>query len=503
MTNRRFTSAAVLALLALAAGAPLAWGQERVRTPEPQAPRGPELVRTENYYPSGTRATSAILVERFTPSEVRINTDFEYQIKVTNLTQRELRDVVLVEQFPATLKVKATGPATRINTDDRTGSWTWAKIAPGATETIRVQATTDAADPLSMCATVTFEEVFCATTKVVEPKLALQKFAPAEVILCDPIPLRFVVTNPGTGVVNNVKITDALPAGLATADGKTSLTFDAGDLAAGQSREFTATVQAAKTGDYKNTAKAQDASGLTAEASAATIVRQPVLAIRKTGPDLRYVGRTAKFEITVENTGDAPARDAVLTDMIPAGTEVVEADGGQTSAGKVAWNLGTLAPKASRKVSLTLKCNDIGKKVNNATVEAYCAKAAASLPFEVRGIPAVLLEVVDEPDPIEIAGIVTYTIEVTNQGSAVGTNIVIDCMLPPELQYQSATGPTQAKVSGQNVKFEPLPSLAPKAKVTFKVVAKGVKEGDVRFKVSMTTDQTTSPVEETESTHVY
>ncbi len=80
---------------------------------------------------------------------------------------------------------------------------------------------------------------------------------------------------------------------------------------------------------------------------------------------------------------------------------------------------------------------------------------------------------------------------------------MIDCTLPPELQYQSATGPTQAKVAGQNVKFEPLPSLAPKAKVTFKVVAKGVKEGDVRFKVSMTTDQTTSPVEETESTHVY
>ena len=48
-----------------------------------------------------------------------------------------------------------------------------------------------------------------------------------------------------------------------------------------------------------------------------------------------------------------------------------------------------------------------------------------------------------------------------------------------------------------------LASLAPKAKTTYKVVAKGIKAGDIRFKVQLTGDQTKVPVEETEGTNIY
>ena len=51
--------------------------------------------------------------------------------------------------------------------------------------------------------------------------------------------------------------------------------------------------------------------------------------------------------------------------------------------------------------------------------------------------------------------------------------------------------------------FAPLKSLAPKVKVTYRVVVKAVGTGDVRFKVSLTSDQMTSPAEETESTNIY
>ena len=51
--------------------------------------------------------------------------------------------------------------------------------------------------------------------------------------------------------------------------------------------------------------------------------------------------------------------------------------------------------------------------------------------------------------------------------------------------------------------FAPLKLLAPKAKATYRVIVKGVKAGDVRFRVSLTSDQMTSPAGETESTHIY
>ena len=51
--------------------------------------------------------------------------------------------------------------------------------------------------------------------------------------------------------------------------------------------------------------------------------------------------------------------------------------------------------------------------------------------------------------------------------------------------------------------FAPLAKPAPKAKAEWRVVVKAVKAGDVRFKVTMNTDQLTRPVEETESTNLY
>ena len=97
----------------------------------------------------------------------------------------------------------------------------------------------------------------------------------------------------------------------------------------------------------------------------------------------------------------------------------------------------------------------------------------------------------------------TYRIKVTNQGSAKDTNIDIVCTIPPEQTYVSSSGPTTATVKGNVLTFAPLPTLAPKAVATFKVITKGAKAGDSRFRVEMTTDVTTSPVMETESTHIY
>lgn len=73
-------------------------------------------------------------------------------------------------------------------------------------------------------------------------------------ILCDPIPVKLAVASTGTGAVQGVKVVDTLPPGLTTADGKTEIVFNAGTLAAGQSKESSATLKASKTGAYVNKA---------------------------------------------------------------------------------------------------------------------------------------------------------------------------------------------------------------------------------------------------------
>ena len=230
---------------------------------------------------------------------------------------------------------------------------------------------------------------------------------------------------------------------------------------------------------------------------------QPIVDIVKSCPELRYLGRNVTFEIVVTNRGDGLAQNVVVRDTVSGGVEFLEADNGGVREGKdIVWHLGTLNAGQARTLKTTMRCDQIGKVSNAATV-AYCAEAATACAFEVKGIPAILLECVDDPDPTEIGGELTYTVSVLNQGSAIGTNIAIHCTLPPEEEYVSSTGPTAAKVEGKSVSFAPIPTLAAKATAVFKLRVKGLAAGDVRFKVEMNSDQLTRPVMETESTHLY
>jgi uncharacterized repeat protein (TIGR01451 family) len=238
-------------------------------------------------------------------------------------------------------------------------------------------------------------------------------------------------------------------------------------------------------------------------ASETVVAGNPIVEITKSCPSLRYVGRNAVFEITVTNRGDGPADNVVVTDVISGRIEFISADNdGVREGNNIVWRLGTLGAGASRTLKTTFRCNQIGTVRNTATV-AYCVEASDECELEVKGIPAILLECVDDPDPIEINGSLTYTIAVLNQGSAVGTNIVVDCTLPPEEEHVKTAGPTKATVDGKRVTFAPLASLAPKARAIYKVTVKGVAEGDVRFRVELKSDQIKTPVMETESTHIY
>lgn len=119
------------------------------------------------------------------------------------------------------------------------------------------------------------------------------------------------------------------------------------------------------------------------------------------------------------------------------------------------------------------------------------------------GIPAVLLEVIDLEDPIEVGNPVTYEIRVTNQGSAPGTNIRLTCLLPELQEFISGTGATAVNAQARQVTLEPLAVLEPKATATWRVLVRAVAPGDARFKVELVSDQFAQPIDEHEATQQY
>ena len=447
-----------------------------------------------------------IAIAKTAPAKALVGQRFNYSIVVSNPSKVAAPQVAVTDELPDGIKYVASSPQAKAAGQKLT--WSLGTLPAGGKSVIRVTVEATRTGRFNNCADVKaaygLSARSCAPTVVAQAALALTKTAPAEVLICETIPYTFTVRNTGDAPATNVKFTDQLPEGLLWQGQHKSLQADVGTLAAGESKQVKFVVKATKPGTYNNTAQVAADHGLTAKASAKTVVRQPVLVLTKKGPKNRYVGRPATFTIKVANKGDGPARNTVLTDVIPANAKFVSASGGGTAAGdKVSWNLGTLAPGASSEVTITLKVTTQGQVRNTATVTALCAKTSDEAVVDVKGIPAILLECVDVEDPIEVGAKETYVITVTNQGSADGTNIVVACTLPPAEEFLSAQGPTKETVKGKQVTFAPLKSLAPKAKAVYRVVVKGTQTGDVRFKVSLTSDQMTSPAEETESTHIY
>jgi len=446
-----------------------------------------------------------IQLDKTVPKEAELNRTFDYFIIITNLTEAMLTDIVVNEELSDNFKFTRANPAARKDVNKLV--WEIKSLGPKASKRITISGVATNDDPLEHCATVETPLIpACADIRIVQPRLELMRSAPTEVLLCEPIPVIFVVTNSGTGSAQDVTIVDTLPAGLRTIDGKSKLVLDVGTLPEGQSRQFSAELRASKTGKYISKAVASSITGLTAEsAETTTIVSLPVLTIDNKGPRQAYLGRIITYEITVANRSDVPAKNTVIEDSIPEGITSIEAsEGAKLSGSKLVWELGTLAPGTYKNVRVSYIPTEAGTLTNNANATAYCSEAVtAFVKTLITGISAISLEVVDIDDPVRIGTRTTYVISVTNQGSAAATNVRIACILENNVQYVSSAGATAGSKEGQIVKFFPLSSLEPKAKAAWRVVVAAVKPGDVRFKVVMNVDQLTRPVEETESTHLY
>jgi uncharacterized repeat protein (TIGR01451 family) len=446
-----------------------------------------------------------IQLDKTVPKEVELNRTFDYFIKVTNLTDVKLTDILITEELSDNFSFTSASPAAREDLNKLV--WEIQSLGPKASKLITVSGVATQSDPLEHHTNVITPIIpALASIRVVQPRLELTKTAPVEALLCEPIPVVFVVSNSGTGSARNVKIVETLPAGLLTVDGNSNLVFDVGTLTEGQSQQFSAELRATKTGSYISKAMASSPTGLSAEsAETTTVVDMPVLTITNDGPQQEYLGRPLTYEIIVANNSTTPAKNTVIEDNIPEGVTSTEASTGAKLAGsKLIWELGTLAPNTFKKVRVSYLPTEAGTLTNRAIATAYCSEAVtASVKTLIAGISALALEVVDIDDPVKVGDRTTYVISVTNQGSATATNVRIACILEDNVQYVSSAGATAGSVEERRVNFFSLSSLAPKARAGWRVVVRAVKPGDVRFKVVMNVDQLTRPVEETESTHLY
>jgi uncharacterized repeat protein (TIGR01451 family) len=202
-------------------------------------------------------------------------------------------------------------------------------------------------------------------------ELSLDKVGPTAALINMPIIYVLTCHNPSAATLNDVSLSDVLPAGVTYVNAAPApdavtvplLRWSLGNLAPGESRSVVITTMApANDAAVVNTAlaDARQLTMVTALHTTQVVTQAAILRVSKeASASAVNVGDVLVYTLHYSNVGNQPTTDVVLTDTLPAGITLVSANPPWTAATSqfAAWNIGPLAAGASEQIVLTTTVN--------------------------------------------------------------------------------------------------------------------------------------------------
>lgn len=446
-----------------------------------------------------------LTLEKIAPKEIQVGKPAIFEIHVRNIGEVPAHGVEIHEETPQGTKLLSANPQPARSAPGQV-AWAIGTLQPGDETKVSIEVMPLTEGEIGSVATVHFASEASARTICTRPQLTLEVRSPREVLLGESATLSIKISNPGTGVASGVVLSESIPDVFSHPAGP-ELEYEIGDLKPNETRQIELTLKAVKAGQVANRLMARGEGQAAAEQQTEIMVVAPQLEVAVQGPKRRYLESRATYTMMVSNPGTAPAKEVELVTYLPKGLKFVEANNaGQydPQTNSVHWLLEELPPNETGQVTLTALPVEPGEQMLRLQGTAERGLSAEQEEtIKVEGIAAILFQVVDAADPIEVGAETTYEIRVVNQGSKAATNVQLSAELPPELKAVDAQGPTRFEVNGASVIFEPLERLAPKADTTYRLRVQGLRAGDLRVQVQLKTDEMQTPVTKEESTHVY
>jgi uncharacterized repeat protein (TIGR01451 family) len=368
--------------------------------------------------------------------------------------------------------------------DSATGVWTIGSLASGATATLTISGTVDVGEGGNTITNITtaatgdqvdpstagddLEEAIVvndAADLVTVKTLASGDATPAE---GDTVTFQIAVVNNGAAQATNVVLVDSLPSGITYSSNTVSQgaydsaagqwtvgTLNSGDVAtitltgtidAGQGGNTITNVTTAATGDQTDPTTVGDDldESVIVEDNTTDLVTVKTLASGDATPE---EGDTVVFEITVSNNGPATATNVSLTDSIPAGFTLTGNTPSQGTYVGGLWTIGTLNDGATATLTLTgtVDAGQVGNTITNIVTAATGDQVDPTTAGDdleeaiVVGVPAadlITVKTLASGDSTPDEGdLVSFEIEVTNNGPDAATNVSLTDSLPAGLTY--------------------------------------------------------------------
>jgi uncharacterized repeat protein (TIGR01451 family) len=446
----------------------------------------------------------ALEIQKFAPSEIQVGKPAKFVVQVRNVGAQAAEEVIILDEVPQGTRLVSTTPTAQ--SEGGKIVWQLGKLSSGEDRTVEMQLMPTAEGEIGSVATVSYSAQASVKTKCTMPQLAIRMTAPNKVMIGQEQRVKIELRNPGSGDATGVMLFENVPQNVKHAAGP-ALEFDIGTLRAGETRELELVLLAEKAGKTVNVLSARADGNLQVQQQVEFEVIAPGLTVDVDGPERRYLERPATYEVSVENPGTAPAHDVQIVTKLPKGMRFIRANNmGEYDAAThaVYWSLAEL-PEGERGtvelVAMPIEAGPQTLEVESRAGEGLSDQTQRQI--VVDGLAAIMFEVRDLEDPIEVGGETGYEIRVVNQGTKAAANLQVAVNLPPGMQMVSAEGETQHAEQRGAIVFEPLSQLAPKADTVYRVRVQGTAAGDQRVTVEVNTDDLAQPIRREESTTVF
>ena len=453
----------------------------------------------------GVQAPS-LSIEKLSPKEIQVGEPADFQIVIRNVGRIAVDEIQVFDEIPVgTEFISATPNANQ--SGSRKLSWDIGTLSPGVEKRINIRLKPTRPGEIGSVAQYTFAARSSMRTRVTQPVLEITHRCKPKVLIGGDVMLDVTVTNKGDGPAKDVLIQEDVPEQLKFREGYREIEYEVGTLLPNQSRNVRLALKAFKPGKLENVIHATGSGGLKSQHKLDLEIIAPQLKTASSGPNVRFLGRSAKHTFSVANQGTAPATNVNLIARLPSGLRYVQSNNKGTynrNLHAVLWELAELDPGVDAKVEVMTEPIAIGNQpIKFEATADLNMRDTTEQRLMVEHLVDLFIDIDDVLDPIEIGGETSYRVQVVNQGTKVATNVELQMTFTNGIKPTSVDGPLANQIRGQQIVFSPIESLKPGARLSFVVSAEGVAAGDHRVVLKMDTDGRTASVSKEESTRVY
>ncbi|MBC7817415.1 MAG: DUF11 domain-containing protein [Planctomycetaceae bacterium] len=304
------------------------------------------------------------------------------------------------------------------------------------------------------------------------PELKIEKIAPPNATLNQPMVYTIVIRNIGESAANAVVVEDQVPMGTklsgtiprAELSGK-KLIWRLGTIKPGEQKEIQVKVVPVAEGQVGSIATVN----FTAEVASRTTIASPKLSLKLTATPQVRVNEIATLNFQITNNGSVDASRVVLRNLIPENLKLAD-----VTERDLEYEIGTIPAGKTQTVQLPLTALRPGKAVNRATITTDGASAAEQQ-VEINVIGQIVGLSRHGQTNWFVGRPIEFENRLTNNSLNPTNNTVIVESLPSTVEFASASdgGRFDAKqrtVTWHIPHLEPNQTLALKVKVVPKAI---------------------------------